>query len=217
MMLETVLDGDISSLHRRLRWMPSHVSEASMRTSPPLDSRHREVTWSMWRANRLADGLAKSAARQERVDQDLLRRLGAWRDMHLHVASVLGWVTHAANHCRVTQPDGQVATLRDAEGKRPARRQRRSSQQPGTAGSSGRAADAAVGEARRRPPSPTTTRKARRRSQALHQQGREEVRQAEAIATRLAQLRQEPAATQPTAAERMRALADRVRARTAVQ
>ena len=61
----------------------------------------------MWRANRLADALAKTAAKQRRLSSELLGRISALRDAHLHSASLLGWITHAANHFQATTADGK--------------------------------------------------------------------------------------------------------------
>ena len=191
--------------------MPWHTTEAVMRTNPPHDSRHRPVTWIMWRANRLADHVAKAAAKQQRVDPSMLQRLAGMRDMQLHVASLLGTVTYMANHCPTLLADGSTQLRRDSDGHRPARGQRQPAPAP--------AADNRPAAAERAAPpatgSSSSTRKARRRSQALQQQCQQGAQEAAAVARRLAQLQQLPPGGQPSAAERLQALAERVRARAA--
>ena len=71
-----------------------------------------------WRANRLADGLAKAAAQPRRIHADLGKLLHSFNCLALHDACLLGRTTAASNACRVevVQPDGSVTVTvkRDA-------------------------------------------------------------------------------------------------------
>ena len=73
-----------------------------------------------WRANRLADVLAKEAAHQERVSASTLSYLRAARVAYANSIALLGRITHLANHHPV-QTDEGVRLVRDSAGKRPAR------------------------------------------------------------------------------------------------
>ena len=72
-----------------------------------------------WRANRLADSLAKQAAAAIAVSRRTARFLASARLAVVHAACGLGQVTHAANNHTVqhVDPDGttRTTTIRDAE------------------------------------------------------------------------------------------------------
>ena len=121
-MIRATLDDDWAQLRDGLIWMPSHTTELRMGSHPPKDSRGREVSWLQWRANRLADRLAKSAARRASIPARLAQEVKEWRGLHLHQAALLGTVTFNANACRL-QPGEPLA--RDSSGQRPARGRRR--------------------------------------------------------------------------------------------
>jgi hypothetical protein len=83
-----------------------------------------------WRANRLADVLAKQAARTMQAPKAIIRLLESGRSAVRHAAALLGVVTHTANHHRVAvqRPDGTWSsrTIRDAQqpSRKPGRRRR---------------------------------------------------------------------------------------------
>ena len=64
-MIRLRLDDDLQQLAAQLTWMPSHVAQSSIGVA--LDSRGRPITATMWRANKLADALAKLAAGRHRL------------------------------------------------------------------------------------------------------------------------------------------------------
>jgi len=116
-MIFTSLDGDSEQVaHARLVWMPSHTSAATA-------SRHRRsdgkpVSGTDWRANRLADALAKLAALSNQAPADLKRFLLAAKHLVEHSTAVLGVATHAANNfqesCWTDAGRLVLATRRDA-------------------------------------------------------------------------------------------------------
>ena len=109
----------ITSSHR-LVWMPAHKSLAAARTHVKSDS--RPVTIVDWRANRLADVLAKSAAEAPARCKAGYRLLQNAEILVKHEAALVGVVTHAANHHEVctVSVDGKPMTrlLRDSTGQR---------------------------------------------------------------------------------------------------
>ena len=92
------LDGNLASLieQGRLVWMPAHQTAAHMARS--VKSTGQPVTVVDWRANRLADALAKSAATETQAPPAALKLLDAAAAAVKHCATLLGQVTHAANH-----------------------------------------------------------------------------------------------------------------------
>ena len=68
-MIEVASDGCLRQWQPMLSWLPAHTAEQRMHATPPQDSRGRPVTWTMWRANRLADLAAKMAARADALPQ----------------------------------------------------------------------------------------------------------------------------------------------------
>ena len=123
----TAVDGGIERLvtDHLLRWMPSHLSAATFASACLFDGCSVSVT--DWRANRLADAIAKRCAARFLVDPRLRKRgeqgVRGATEMRLGVirteAAVLGAVTFAANKHKVTevQDGGRVVvrTLRDAD------------------------------------------------------------------------------------------------------
>ena len=104
-----------------LRWMPSHTSPGSI--GHVLTSDGTLLTPLEWRANRLADWLAKSAAEPLRVPRAARRFIDVAAQALEYGLRRLGAVTHAANNLRVqvTLPNGDVTTVtrRDAAAMRP--------------------------------------------------------------------------------------------------
>jgi len=121
-------------------WMPAHGSRTSVGSA--LKSDHTPVTGTDWRANRLADALAKAAAARFRVPGDVRRTVSVAMKAYEHTAAVVGVATRASNNHLVsaTNPDGSYALrrLRDAappaRGTRPtSARSARPAQAPGKA------------------------------------------------------------------------------------
>ena len=117
-------DGDTVS---RVCWMPAHKSKGAIGNVVKSDG--STVTFIEWRANRLVDVLAKSAAAFDRVSPAVLKQVKDAGMAVEHSLAKLGAITHACNHHKVAvlRPDGSQGwrILRDsAPGKRAARRPR---------------------------------------------------------------------------------------------
>jgi len=96
-MVFTALDSDSGQdAHSRLVWMPSHTTAATASSHKRSDG--RPVSGTDWRANRLADALAKLAALSDRAPADLRRFFTAAKNLVEHSAAVLGVATYTANH-----------------------------------------------------------------------------------------------------------------------
>jgi len=114
----SVLDGQVPQewLHREFVWMGSHSSKAAIGRAQK--SNGEVVSATDWRANRLADGLAKMAAGRFRVPEELRRLLRTADRLVEYSAAALGMQTHAANNYQHTawRDDGTAYTtkLRDA-------------------------------------------------------------------------------------------------------
>ena len=89
------LDGDAASAVQRLMWMPAHGSVASIGSTRKMDGSF--VTAVDWRANRLVDAQAKSAASFDRMPSEVLKRVAVGRLAEFS-AALLGTVTEAANN-----------------------------------------------------------------------------------------------------------------------
>ena len=115
--LASCLDGSLAPLADGfLVWAPAHCTLSAALMSRRSDGQFcNEVDW---RANRLADAVAKAAARVNAAPGTVIDLIRDARSALAHAAAVLGAVTHAANHHPVstTRPDGSVSTTlcRDA-------------------------------------------------------------------------------------------------------
>jgi len=126
MLIRQRLDGDWGQLASRLKWMPSHGNAGSIGHAVCSDG--KPVTAAMWRANRLADVLAKTAAEKHRVPATTRLHMAAARQLVRYAAAKLGVVTHrAGNHVvQEVAANGELTsrTLRDSTAKRPDRHKR---------------------------------------------------------------------------------------------
>jgi len=106
------LDGDIQQLgdSSTLVWVPAHTSPSSIGEVKRSDG--ARLTHVDWRANRLADGLAKQAAAIAQPPPVVLRLLASAFAAVRHAAKSLARVTHAANNhtITVTAEDGTVTS-----------------------------------------------------------------------------------------------------------
>ena len=107
-------------------WMPSHTSEMSMGVNLKRNAYGQQtlVTHLDWRANRLADILAKTALKPFRLDKVSRRNLDDQKKILTDALILMGQVTHAANHTVVEwlMEDGSKRqVLRDTTGMRPRR------------------------------------------------------------------------------------------------
>ena len=116
--IAVAMDGDLSRLytHRVLVWMPAHKAVSAV--GEALRSDGKRLSYIDWRANRLADWLAKSAAQRGALSRRSAACIRSAEEIVTHSAELLGAVTWYANNCRVveTNEDGKevVKTLRDA-------------------------------------------------------------------------------------------------------
>ncbi len=117
-LIGTALDGDLQKLTdgSTLVWVPAHTSPMSIGEAKRSDG--ARLNHIDWRANRLADGLAKQAAAASQLPLAVLRLLDSARAAVKHAAKLLGRVTFSANNhtVEVTADDGTTTscTKRDA-------------------------------------------------------------------------------------------------------
>ncbi len=120
-MVADALDGQFRDAADKLVWMPSHESALSF--SSARDSRGLAVTSVMWRANRLADVLAKAAASGNRLPTWATKLVTAAASLVKHRAARLGVATYRANHYSVEalNHEGVLVkkVLRDSTAERP--------------------------------------------------------------------------------------------------
>ena len=106
----------------RLCWMGAHGAQHNIGVARKSDG--SRVTALDWRANRLADALAKRAAAGVRLPRAMLNLLVVGGAAAGYSFAKLGTVTYAANHHEVTIMDQNgepvTSTRRDVTGKRPA-------------------------------------------------------------------------------------------------
>ena len=106
-----MLDGDLRNLRGNLVWMCAHTS------SDMIWQRQKSngllVTAPEWRANQLADKLAKQGAQESPLSVRIDRTVKLAQDAILHAAAQLGCVTLAANSYRqsVWKADGTCCTV----------------------------------------------------------------------------------------------------------
>ena len=127
-MIRNNIDDDFSAARERFIWMPSHESVTAIGST--LHSQGQPITATMWRANRLADALAKTAADRDRLPRWVTRWVKTAATAAREAAALLGVVTFAANNLatEISLPDGRKRTvqLRDScGGDRPPWKKRR--------------------------------------------------------------------------------------------
>ena len=203
------MDDDLTTIVKsgKLVWMPAHKSHTAI--GEALKGDGTKVTVIDWRANRLVDVLAKTAASHLRAPSSVSALLHSADTAAAHAACLLGVVTHSANNYKTTQlaEGGSTVsvTLRD------------SSDRPkggigGTASGSRATAprqlpapkrpDASSTVAPWTPPTPKVLANRIQRASSHHAL----VRRVKAIGACLA-----PNAGRPTGADRLSALAARIR------
>lgn len=118
-LIATSLDGHTEGLTERglLVWMPAHQPLSAI--SNAKLSNGKLLSGVDWRANRLVDALAKSAATTVRAPSPLRCLLESGHIAAKHRAALLAVVTHTANNQKepVQRPDGtwSTRTVRDAQ------------------------------------------------------------------------------------------------------
>jgi len=120
----------------RVRWVPAHLSpwQIGKRRLPCGTVLSAEL----WRANRLADALAKRGARSNRTTTGAARAYRTACAAARYEATLLGRATVGANHCPVEVDDGQGGTrkMMRSDARRVPARQRAAAlapEQPGPA------------------------------------------------------------------------------------
>ena len=100
------LDGDTRKLvsAKLLQWTPAHLSQQSI--GKVAKGTEKEITAIDWRANRLADALAKEAAAEHAADAPTVRMVKSSEEAARYHMALLGAVTHRSNHCPVQQMVG---------------------------------------------------------------------------------------------------------------
>ena len=106
--ISSVVDGRLQSLRRQLVWMPAHTSCAGIEALVKSDG--RPLTVPEWRANQLADALAKRAAPLSSLAGAIIKELKVAGEALRHAAALLGVVTKRANQHPTTRVlhDGSV-------------------------------------------------------------------------------------------------------------
>jgi hypothetical protein len=112
-LIGAALDGDLAASveQGKLLWMPSHLAHATAAAARKSDG--SPVSVLDWRANRLADAVAKSAAGAPASTLNAVRCLKSAGDALLEEAAVLGAVTRAANTHRtqIVTASGNCVTV----------------------------------------------------------------------------------------------------------
>ena len=95
--IASALDGRLAALvtDGRLVWMPSHTASALVGVARKSDGAF--VTMTDWRANRLADAIAKAVAAEFRVGRSVRETLSSAASAVKHEAALLGVITATAN------------------------------------------------------------------------------------------------------------------------
>ena len=113
------LDGNIGKLVNSnvLIWMPAHRTASDIGSA--LKSNGSPVTAKEWRSNRLVDGLAKLAARENEAPTATIELISSAEMLVRHSAAQLAVATYNANHHQTlkVKHDGSVVkcTTRDAQ------------------------------------------------------------------------------------------------------
>jgi hypothetical protein len=110
----------------KVTWMPAHNGQGSI--GRVFASNGKPLTAVQWRANRLVDLLAKSAARPRRLPREARKLVETAAAALEYSLAKLGAVTHAANHYRVSTVlnDGSTtySNKRDSSGMQPTAKKR---------------------------------------------------------------------------------------------
>ena len=207
------LDDDYAAARRLLVWMPSHQCASNIHGAVGSDG--CPITPVMWRANRLADVLAKSIAGRHRLPRWVLDLVRSSGQLVQYFAARLGTATHAANNYLVTDTTGDGSadsTRRDSTAKRPHYQKRTADTLAVGSAESSSPATAAAGRCLAAPTCPGLPRGRKRASTTSVHQLRRLVEDEAALARCLASKDLRPAEG-PTAAERMARFRLRMRCR----
>jgi hypothetical protein len=212
-MVAHIVGDDLSSIVNsgKLVWMPAHKSQKAVGVAQL--SNGQLLTTIDWRANRLVDGLAKAAAKSLAAPSQVSAFLRSADAAAAHAACLLGVVTHEANNHRVTavaDGGGSTTTVTRDSSDRPrfdasGSDTRASSLPPQHTPVASRTLDGPAASAAVlpwRPPTPKV------QANRLHRAASDSalIRRVEEIGANLA-----PPLCRPSAAERLGALAARIR------
>ena len=93
-MIAAALDNEFRPATRLTRWMPAHAPASDIGRA--RDSEGDPITATMWRANRLADALAKAAAGEHRLPVQATAWVRNAAALVQHAAATRGAITHTA-------------------------------------------------------------------------------------------------------------------------
>jgi len=120
-MIGHALDGNIQSLAEQetLVWFPAHLTWRAVGEARGSNGQRMSAT--DWRANRLADRLAKAVAREAQAPKGTVELFESSEAATAHAAALLGIGTRASNahEAQVTTADGETKTVlqRDSQSK----------------------------------------------------------------------------------------------------
>ena len=235
-MLAHTLDGCFNEAKAKTLWMPSHQAAGGIGSAICSDG--KPITSLMWRANRLADILAKQAADKERLPKWVTGQASSAARLVQYQAARLGYATHEANNHKkefVCSVSGKVvvSVCRDSTAMRPASAKRSLKRPAAVAPKHGSDRDQPIHNVELMPPqftrttinhvrprrsgfsgSAATAQRGRKRAAASHA---ENLRQQAADETRVAQwiegLKLQRSAGQPSAQERLDGIRERIKKR----
>ncbi len=108
--IDVAIDNKFHDLATALSWMPAHQTAAMI--GNPVRRTNKVLTVVNWRANRLADAVAKAFARDNLASSEMVSLVASGRKSVAFHAALLGTVTHCASHCPTpaTRKDGTAYT-----------------------------------------------------------------------------------------------------------
>ena len=109
-LIDNITTDNFTQLRDALVWMPAHTTAAG--ASQRVKSDSKPLSTAEWRANNLADRLAKNGAASTQLTIAADAAIKAAGDALLQAAARLGTVTHAANNYKtiVVREDGTTVT-----------------------------------------------------------------------------------------------------------
>jgi hypothetical protein len=120
-MIGRALDLDFAAAVGMVVWMPAHGATHTIGVA--RDSTGSTLTPTRWRANRLADLLAKSAAGVARLPAKIRKQVADAGKLYKYHCAKLGVATSRANSHRITTVDEQgverIQVVRDSTAERP--------------------------------------------------------------------------------------------------
>lgn len=114
--IAAAMNQDLGLLCRdyKVKWVPALLGESAVGSSRPCG---RIFSATDWRANRLADALAKNVSQQYALDDREAKLIQSAEHAVKHACALLGAVTHAANRFKTEEvgKDGKTRTVTKRE------------------------------------------------------------------------------------------------------